>query len=191
MADQPLDSSPLRAAVPTLEPDEAFLARLSSLAAASTPVRESAAAPRTAWRVGLAAASVAAVLVGAAWLTGLGPSNGPDPSPAPTTPASSPASPDSTQAASPTERPRPTATSGPPSAPAGTGPAGPVPSAGAPDQPGGAGEGHHQNQNQNQGNGPDEHAGDHPNEHATEKAGNANQHAHDHPVRKTGGRRPR
>ena len=59
----------LRASVPTLEPDEAFLARLSELAAGSGASRPPAGAPSLpGWRVGLAAASVAAVVGGLAWL---------------------------------------------------------------------------------------------------------------------------
>ncbi|MCW2773793.1 MAG: hypothetical protein JWN91_2119 [Nocardioides sp.] len=207
MADQPARSSSLRAVVPTLEPDEAFLARLSSLAAAGAPVRESAAAPHATWRVGLVAASVAAVLVGAAWLTGLGSPDGPDPTPAPTTPASTPGSPDPTPtAAAPTERTRPTATSGPssttsgpPSTPAGGGPGGTAPPTGQPNAPAGSGGGPDQNPGQHQGNGqgnkqgngPDEHAGDHPNQHATDKAGNAHEHGGSRPGHGAGGRQPR
>ncbi|HEY0904316.1 MAG TPA: hypothetical protein VGE14_10550 [Marmoricola sp.] len=92
MADHPTLSAQLRTPAPTLEPDDILLARLSALAAAGAPAPASAAAPRVNWRVGLAAASVAAVVVGAAWLGGLGGTdtqNDPAPADTPTAPAPS------------------------------------------------------------------------------------------------------
>ena len=81
MADQQIRSSHLRTPSPTLDPDEAFLARLSTLAAAGTsPARLPT--PPTTWRVALAAASVAIVMGGAAWATGLSPSEDSGPAPA-------------------------------------------------------------------------------------------------------------
>lgn len=65
----------LRAVVPTLEPDQAFLAELSGRAAG-------AAHPAGGWRVALVPVAVAAILVGVAWLTGVR-AGLPDPSPAP------------------------------------------------------------------------------------------------------------
>ncbi|HEY1116588.1 MAG TPA: hypothetical protein VGE43_02715, partial [Acidimicrobiales bacterium] len=103
MADHPTLSAQLRTPAPTLEPDDVLLARLSALAAAGAPAPASAAAPRVNWRVGLAAASVAAVVVGAAWAGGLGGTDAPDdPAPAntPTAPgpsASTTGSPDATR----------------------------------------------------------------------------------------------
>ena len=84
----------LRASVPTLEPDEAFLARLSELAAGSGASRPPAGVPSLpGWRVGLAAASVAAVVGGLAWLaaavTG---DESPPPSPTPVTQPTDPES---------------------------------------------------------------------------------------------------
>ena len=101
MADHPTLSAQLRTPAPTLEPDDVLLARLSALAAAGAPAPASAAAPRVNWRVGLAAASVAAVVVGAAWLGGLGGADTPhDPAPAdsPTAPGPSPSTSDSPDA---------------------------------------------------------------------------------------------
>lgn len=69
----------LRAVVPTLEPDDAFVAELCARASAGS-VRGPAAA---AWRVALAPVAVAAVLIGIAWVTGIRPAGLPDPSPAP------------------------------------------------------------------------------------------------------------
>ena len=80
----------LRAPVPTLEPDDAFLARLSELAAGSGASRPPAGVPSLpGWRVGLAAASVAAVVGGGAWLATA--VTGEDaPPPPPRTPATQP-----------------------------------------------------------------------------------------------------
>ncbi len=77
----------LRASVPTLEPDEAFLARLSELAAGSGASRPPAGDPSLpGWRVGLAAASVAAVVGGLAWLaSSVSGDESPPPSPPPVT----------------------------------------------------------------------------------------------------------
>jgi hypothetical protein len=71
-------------------PDDAFVARLSTLAAAGASAPQGKAVPIATWRVALAAASVAAVLVGIAWLTGLSPSGSSDPAPPPTTRPSAP-----------------------------------------------------------------------------------------------------
>lgn len=77
----------LRASVPTLEPDDAFLARLAELATGSGTSRPPAGVPSLpGWRVGLAAVSVAAIVGGAAWvataLTGDEAPSPPSPSPA-------------------------------------------------------------------------------------------------------------
>lgn len=71
----------LRTPIPTLEPDDAFVAQLSARAAAGAPV-EITARPVSTWRVGFAAAAVALVLVGVAWLAGLRP-GGTDTAPPP------------------------------------------------------------------------------------------------------------
>lgn len=76
----------LRAQVPTLEPDEVFLARLSALAAGSVARPPAGARPRPGWRIGLVAASVAAVVAGVALLVGVL-SGGQPTSPAPVQPA--------------------------------------------------------------------------------------------------------
>ena len=83
----------LRGDVPTLEPDEAFLARLSELAAGSGASRPPAGAPSlTGWRVGLAAACTAAVVGGVAVLAAvIGGDEVPTP---PVTPATHPTDPD-------------------------------------------------------------------------------------------------
>ena len=83
----------MRASVPTLEPDDAFLARLSELAAGSGTSRPPAGVPSLpGWRVGLAAASVAAVVSGGAWLATA--VTGEDaPSPPSRTPATQPTDP--------------------------------------------------------------------------------------------------
>src|SRR5262245_7816827 len=79
----------LRASVPTLEPDDAFLARLSELAAGSGASRPPAGVPSLpGWRVGLAAASVAAVVGGGAWLAAA--VTGDDTETPPTPPATQP-----------------------------------------------------------------------------------------------------
>ena len=84
----------MRASVPTLEPDDAFLARLSELAAGSGTSRPPAGVPSLpGWRVGLAAASVAAVVSGGAWLATA--VTGEDaPSPPSRTPATQPTDPE-------------------------------------------------------------------------------------------------
>lgn len=143
MTDHPLRGE-LRAVVPTLEPDEAFLAQLSARAAAGA-MSASAARPAGGWRVALAPVAVAAVLVGIAWLTGVRPSGLTDPTPAPqptdaTTHASHSASPGTTsRPASATSPSRPTrATGAHPSTPAppqGSAPAGPGPTAVTPPPP--------------------------------------------------------
>lgn len=73
----------LRVDVPTLEPDPALLARLSELAVGSGAGRPSAVTSwGHGWRAGLAAAAVATVIGGGAWLAtstgGEGPSTPPD-----------------------------------------------------------------------------------------------------------------
>jgi len=192
MPDHPTRAQ-LRTPAPTLEPDDAFLARLSSLAAAGAPAPASAAAPRVTWRVGLAAASVAAVLVGVAWLSGLGTTDSPDPLP-PATPGGRTPLPSTSLDGS-------TGTSGDPSSETtsgdSTGPASsrsPDGSAGA-TSPGTRGPGSHptgatgagegasgehdtpgsgesqdpgEQSSGHPGQGPDEHAGDHPDEHASD-----------------------
>jgi hypothetical protein len=85
MADQPLRGSDLRSPVPTLEPDDAFVARLSALAAAGAPSSSVTRPPLPAWRVGLVAAAVAGVLVGVAWVAGLDPGSDSRPAPPPAT----------------------------------------------------------------------------------------------------------
>src|SRR5689334_5563682 len=90
MPDQPFRESDLRTPAPTLEPDDIFVARLSALAAAGANAPRGAAAPVPTWRVGLAAASVAAVLVGVAWLAGLSPGDEPEPAPSPATTPTAP-----------------------------------------------------------------------------------------------------
>lgn len=121
MADHPTLSAQLRTPAPTLEPDDVLLARLSALAAAGAPAPASAAAPRVNWRVGLAAASVAAVVVGAAWVGGLGgtePRDEPGPANTPTAPGPSPSTTDSPDA---TRSPGTSITSLPGGLPAGPG----------------------------------------------------------------------
>lgn len=88
----------LRTPIPTLEPDDAFVARLSALAAASAPTPEVVHRPVPTWRVALAAASVAAVLVGVAWVAGLDPTGSPNPAPQP---AISPSAPENSAQAAP------------------------------------------------------------------------------------------
>lgn len=78
----------LRVAVPTLEPDDVFLAQLSTLAA-STPTA-STSATGTAWRAALAAASVVAVVGGGAALAN---TLSQDPEQPPTSPLTRPADP--------------------------------------------------------------------------------------------------
>lgn len=171
----------LRAAVPALEPDEAFLAQLSARATAGA-MTAAPARPAGGWRVALAPVAVAAVLVGIAWLTGLRPSGITDPTPAPqptdattnsTTRAPSPAS--TPRPASSTAHSHPSGTPGTrPSTPAAQGAGGPSGHANPEtSQAGGAGQGaEHANARAN-GHpqrppkpvhvpGPDEHAGLHP-----------------------------
>lgn len=65
------DAPELRLAVPTLEPDDAFVDRLAALAARSappTPLAAARSAARGGWRVTVAAAGVAGVVGGGAWL---------------------------------------------------------------------------------------------------------------------------
>ena len=92
----------LRATVPTLEPDDAFLARLSELAAGSGTSRPPAGDPsQPGWRVGLAAASVAALVGGVAWIATT--VTGDESPPPPVDPVTQPTdgSPDSTQETGP------------------------------------------------------------------------------------------
>jgi hypothetical protein len=172
----------LRTPSPTLEPDDAFVARLSALAAAGAPAERRS--PVTTWRVALVAAGVAAVLVGVAWLTGLSTNGSPEPAPGPATRPSAPASTDPSAGRSPNTSTSHSAPAQPGSAPIGVGstatggthtPAPPTRGQDAPD-----------NQDQLQqpqsapgeqagSSGPDQHAGDHPNEHATTK--HPNEHA--------------
>lgn len=200
MPDHPIRGSDLRTPAPTLEPDDVFVARLSALAAANA--QQGGAAPLATWRVGLAAASVAAVLVGVAWLAGLDPSGSPNPAP---TPATTPTT--------PVETPTPDTPAPAPSRATvvvdGTDPvfgaAPPDTEADLPEQPGrtdkgaaeqvdsgrGNGTGPGTTDSNGNGNGPDAHAGEHPNEHATTKSNNAHQHAGDKPGRGAGGRSDR
>src|SRR6478672_6466620 len=84
MSDHTDASSELGVDIPTLEPDDAFVARLADLATRSAPAATigGRSVARGGWRVAVAAASVAGVVGGGAWLaaavTG---------SPAPTPPA--------------------------------------------------------------------------------------------------------
>jgi hypothetical protein len=87
MSDQSPSLPDLRVPAPQLEPDDAFVAQLASLAAASAtaPPRSTA----SSWRIGLAAAAVAAVLGGGAWLSST--LTGTDAPAPPTSPATRPA----------------------------------------------------------------------------------------------------
>lgn len=58
----------LRVAVPTLEPDPAFLAQLSGMAAGSGAAGPPAGGMGPGWRTGLVTASVATVMVSGAWV---------------------------------------------------------------------------------------------------------------------------
>jgi hypothetical protein len=194
MPDHLLRGTDLRAPVSTLEPDDALLARLSSLAAAGTADSTKAAPPRVTWRVGLAAASVAAVLVGIAWLSAVGPADQPAPSPSP---ATTPAGPDRLSTTAPTTTPAPrtrrvptTAAGGDPGGSQGQPPGGGAPSDGPDQQPGQA-----NSQGTGPGNvsggGPDDHAGAHPNDHATQRADNAIEHTRSKRGHLRGGKQPR
>ena len=208
MADHRTRGAQLRTPAPTLEPDDALLARLSSLAASGAPAPAGAAAPRMTWRVGLAAASVAAVLVGGTWLTGFADNGSPAP---PATPPSGPTVlPSTTPDASPDEATTdaPDETVEESSSDSTFGSTGPGPGAGpsasgqsddtshGPDEDGptstpGVGQGHEPGDHatpDHQGQGPDDHAGDHPDEHAAQKADNAHQAAGEHPGGGAGGR---
>lgn len=67
MTDPRARSSELRVEIPTLEPDDAFIAQLAALAAqAARPATHPVA--RGGWRIAVAAASVAGVVGGGAWL---------------------------------------------------------------------------------------------------------------------------
>jgi hypothetical protein len=208
MADHLTRGAQLRTPAPTLEPDEAFLARLSSLAAAGAPAPVGAAAPRVSWRVGLAAASVAAVLVGAAWLGGLGDTEVPAPPSPATTPSGPTTLPSTTTDATSGESSDSSGERGetstsqiadPDSEGAGSNPSGVPP--GQDDPEGdegshgtpGAGQGQDPGDQEtgHQGPGPDEHAGDHPDEHASELPDNADRAVGKHPAGGAGGRQPR
>lgn len=82
----------LRVAVPTLEPDDFFVARLAQLAAsAGSPAGAAASRSRPAWNVALAAASVAVIATGGAWASGVLP--GTESPLRPTSPATRPVQP--------------------------------------------------------------------------------------------------
>lgn len=204
----------LRTPIPTLEPDDAFVARLSALAAAGAPVAATPRSPIATWRVAFAAAGVAAILVGVAWLAGLSPTGSPQPAPGPATSPSAPESTDGSGATAPgasTTRTEPDGVDSPlfgaappASATATHTPASPTRSQEPGKKPGkqqgqqgpgqvqGQGQGQQgpgqQGQGQGQGQGqqgqgqgqqspprgPNAHAGDHPNEHATTKSNNGN-----------------
>ena len=193
MPDHPLRGADLRTPAPTLEPDDVFLARLSSLAAAGADVPWGAPAPLATWRVGLAAASVAAVLVGVAWLGGLDPSGSPNPAPAttPTAPVETPTAagrtPGPGRGTDPVGASVPAFGATPPATQAD-----PADRAGRPDR--GAAEqvdpvnGNGNGESQGAGTGPDEHAGDHPNKHATTKSNRGRPHIGSQAGRGVGGR---
>lgn len=153
----------LRTPISTLEPDDAFVARLSALAAAGAPTARPR-SPVTGWRVALAAAAVAAVLVGVAWLAGLSPTGSPEPAPPPATSPSTPQSTHTSTALQPSATrardPQHTSsgTTSPPVAPPPARPSGASKPPAAPAT--------------KKKNGPNEHAGDHPNAHATTKSDN-------------------
>src|SRR6478672_10571617 len=67
MTDPRARSSELGVEIPTLEPDDVFIARLAALAAQATPPMVHPVA-RGGWRIAVAAASVAGVVGGGAWL---------------------------------------------------------------------------------------------------------------------------
>jgi hypothetical protein len=195
MPDHPIRGSDLRTPAPTLEPDDAFVAQLSSLAAAgaNAPQGEAPAPPAT-WRVGLAAASVAAVLVGVAWLAGLDPTGSPDPAPPPATTPTAPEDTSSSAARSsdPDRAAEPASTSSP-----ALGAVPPNSQSELPEHPGrpdqgaaeqvepanGSSKGNGPDASTGNGTGPDQHAGDHPDEHATTKSNNASPRAGDKPGR--------
>ena len=173
MTDHPIRDE-LRAVVPTLEPDEVFLAQLSARAAAGAagtgPIRAGGG-----WRVALAPVAVAAVLVGVAWVTGLRPDGLTDPSPAPAPTDAT------THTSTPDPAPAPV-TSTPGSVPTGAGAPGPTAgtghhpgaggTSGGPDESAPGGADHGQVSPPANGNGPANGPG--PNAHA-------NGHAHSHP----------
>jgi hypothetical protein len=184
----------LRTPTPTLEPDDAFVARLSALAAAGAPVERHS--PLTTWRVALAAAGVAAILVGVAWLTGLSPSGSPQPAPGPATTPSAPESADASAtgpASSSTSQGTPAQPGFEPGFGPGSAPIGADPTAmhsttppvrvqdapanqqdqqdqGQPSQPSPQGQGQQGSGKQAGSRGPDGHAGDHPDGHAIIKS---------------------
>ncbi|GAA4372013.1 hypothetical protein [Nocardioides caricicola] len=189
----------LRTPTPTLEPDDAFVARLSALAAAGAPVATAPRSPITTWRVALAAAGVAAILVGVAWLAGLSPTGSPQPAPGPATSPSAPESSASTERAPSSAEPgagtsravdpsgttfSETAAVDPPAAqPTGTPGRQPTNLAsGADSDPGQSGQSG-QAGTAGPGRGPNAHAGDHPNEHATTKSNNGKPRNEDKPDR--------
>jgi hypothetical protein len=188
MPDDPVRGSDLYTPAPTLEPDDVLVARLSSLAAARANASPPAAAPLATWRVGLAALSVAAVLVGIAWLTGLHPSGSPNPAPPPTT---RPSAPDETSGS--TAPSSGTSTSEPGRSPATVAPSRVTSVPERPDHQGATGsaeqgDDHVQEHTHGPGNGPNEHAGNHPNEHATTKSNHRRPHSPGKPDRGARGR---
>lgn len=202
----------LRTPIPTLEPDDAFVARLSALAAAGAPVERRS--PLATWRVALAAAGVAAILVGVAWLAGLNPTGSPQPAPGPATTPSAPESTNPSATRSPSSSAPDSTLFEPGSAPVGSGPTAtgdtdtavpPTRGEGAQGNPGHQGnqanpgnqgnpnpqnpqnpqnqQGQQGQQGQGGSRGPNENAGDHPNEHAITKSNNGHPPDGDRPVR--------
>lgn len=70
MAGPTYDEKSLRVDIPTLEPEDFFVARLASLAATARLGGSTAARPRNAAKIALAAASVALIAGGGAWASG-------------------------------------------------------------------------------------------------------------------------
>lgn len=175
MADQSPRRPDLRVPIPTLEPDDAFLARLSALAASGAPATEGP-RPIPTWRVVLAAASVAAVLIGVAWLSGLTPTEEPVPAPPATSTTPTTDARTETVAAAPPDTP-----AGVPVASGPTKPSASADHSSRPDRASGKAKVRDRPRGtppprdrpeKSRGRGPNANAGDHPNEHATTKSDN-------------------